>query len=556
MKQIERDKSKVHIWVGVVATILLLPLLAWEYSVGASLETVGSAPIFSPESGHYDFPILVVLRAAPADSTFYFTLDGSDPTENGIVYDAPIALREDGVYVLRAVWLSAENEWSQQSVATYIVGLQTSLPILSIIAEPDGLWSPESGIFANTNERGLEWERAAQLMFFEGDRSNAPQQPAFVSPAGIRIHGSASRGYPKNSLRIYFRTDYGNPRLNYPLYKGQVGGELETFDRLVLHGGGQDYAAPFPIISNWTLIRGTLAYELAGQLGVYTSQSRPALLFINGVSYGIYQIRTFSDEAYLLDRYHYEAQIFSISGDFGSSNAIFIDSNDGGTIPSNVVFEERPDNDPAARRDWLALIDFVEQNDLSNPAIYQQLEQQIDLDNFVDYAILQMYIGNTDWLRNNVKQFRPLRQAQEEPQDEPISSNQWKWILWDVDFGFGLAPWSNVEFNMLDWLYTTERPGFEEGSLLLRKLLETEQFRQRYLARMEELLEGALSAENVTQHFDQMAAEIRPDIHYETDLWTSSGSWEANVEQMRDFIQRRPQILRQHHEEWFGERAE
>ncbi len=510
-------------WLALIGVLALAPLLVWESRRSRPAQASSNVTLFEPASGHYDFPILLSLSSSGGQP--FFTLDGSDPTVDGTAYDGPIALGQDGVVVVRAASLSAENGWSDQTAATYIIGLETSLPVLSIIANPDDIWSNETGIFANSGGRGPEWEREAYLMFFEGERSATPKQLAFVSPAGVRIHGSASRAYPKPSLRFYFRSEYGNARLNYPLYEGQSKVELTNFDRLLLHGGSQDYAAPDPIISNWTLLRTALFYELAAEVEAYTTQSRPMLLFVNGRSYGIFQLRMLVDETFLLDRYGIDAEILSISGDLGSDNALFVPN-------ANL--------DSPLKQAWLGVLNFVETNDLNDPAVYAQLEQQVDLDNFIDYVILQMYAGNTDWLRNNVKQFRDK------------SSGQWSWVLWDLDYAFGLAPWSNVETDMLDWLYTTERPGFEQGSLLLRRLLETERFQQRYLVRLDELLDGVLSAETVLPQLDQMADELRPDITYETDVWTSSGDWEASVEEMRDFVVRRPAILRQHHEQMFG----
>jgi hypothetical protein len=364
-------------------------------------------------------------------------------------------------------------------------------------------------------------------MFFEGDRSDTPQKLAFTSPAGLRTHGSASRGYPKLSFRLYFRGDYGNPRLNYPLFAGQQNMSLDNFDRLILHSGAQDYATPLPDLrSNWTLLRAALFYELAAELGVYTAQSRPALLFLNGQAQGIYQIRTFPDETYLQDRYGVVAEdFFTISGDPGSPGALF----------EPVV------NAAFGKGAWIELLVFLEANDVREEAVYRELAGMVDVDNLIDYVILQFYAGNTDWLNNNVKLFRPA------------STQKWSWLVWDVDYSFGLAPWSDVDINMLEWLYTTDRPGFEQGSLLLRKLLENETFRARYLARLNLLLATTLAPDKVAGQVADMAAEMRADIGFETNLWTSSGDWEGSVAELQDFVMRRPDILRGHHEAWQAE---
>ena len=514
-----RRDIRLHLWLGAIACLLALPLLLGEHPGLGQQAIPAAAPVLAPPSGHYAHPIMVSASAAPEGSQLYYTLDGSDPQRAGRVYATPIGLTGPGVTVIRASYHHADGAWSDQATATYIVGLETHLPLLSLIADPADLADPERGLFTHPAGRGFAWERAVELMFFEGSRSDAPHELAFISPAGLRIHGSASRGYPKLSLRLNFRSAYGNPRLNYPLYAGQQDIMLESFDRLVVHSGSQDYATPMPDPrSNWTLLRAPLFYELAAEVGVYTTQSRPTLLFVNGRSYGIYQLRTMPDETFLLDRYGVAARdIFVIDGLSNSAEAWL-------TAPSARAFE--------------ALLVWAETQDVRDPAFYDQVSEKIDMEMFVDYVVLQMYAANTDWLRNNVRMFI---------HDEKLS-----WMIWDVDQAFGLAPWGNVETDMLLWLQTTDAPGFERGSLLLRMLLENERFQQHYLRRLDELLDTTLAGPKVARLLAELAAEMRPDIHYETDLWTSPGDWEASVAEMRDFVLRRPDIMREHHAAVFG----
>ena len=523
------EKGRIHILLAGAACLLFSLLLVSEFRANAQPSIISTTPLFTQPSGYYPHPILVAIDGTPPAATLYYTLDGSDPQQAGQPYEVPFPVHDNAV--VRASYQLADGSWSEQAYATYLVGqgesLPQSLPVLSIIGEPRGLWGAERGIFDSPFARGVDWERPIELMFFEGSRSEQAQQLVFTSPAGLRIHGSASRSYPKPSLRLYFRSRYGNARLAYPLYAGQQQMTLASFNRLILHSGSQDSATPIPDPrSNWTLLRAALLYELAAELGVPTAQSRPVLVLVNGRSYGIYQIRPFIDEIYLYDRYGFNAfDYFTISGDPGSPGAL-----------SEPVTADLP-----GKGAWIELLAFVEAHDVTDEAVYQQLEAMINMDNLIDYVILQMYIANTDWLRNNVKLFRSA------------ATGQWMWALWDVDDGFGLAPWNTVERDMVDWLYNSERRGLERGSLLLRRLFENETFRQRYLQRLDELLQTTLAADKVTTQLDAMAAEMRPDIHFETDLWTSSGDWEASVAEMHDFIKRRPELMRQHHQAFWGQ---
>ncbi|GHU40771.1 hypothetical protein FACS1894111_01960 [Clostridia bacterium] len=63
-------------------------------------------PIFDPIPGKYGDDITLTLKAEHG-TTLYYTLDGSDPTESGAVYETPILLEGQGVTTVK---VAAKNE--------------------------------------------------------------------------------------------------------------------------------------------------------------------------------------------------------------------------------------------------------------------------------------------------------------------------------------------------------------------------------------------------------------------------------------------------------------
>ena len=57
------------------------------------LKTAVDAPIFSKKPGFYDAGFDLTL-SAPAGTTIYYTLDGSDPTTDSQKYTGPIAISD------------------------------------------------------------------------------------------------------------------------------------------------------------------------------------------------------------------------------------------------------------------------------------------------------------------------------------------------------------------------------------------------------------------------------------------------------------------------------
>jgi hypothetical protein len=497
--------------------IILLTMLALAAIYAAEMvcqvpaqAASATTPTFSIPGGYYDRDILLEIDAPPSSSHVLFTVDGSVPTPaNGSIYWRPVHLGAPAVTVVRARAVFPDGRLGPVVGVSYFVGVQAVLPLMSLIVDPADLWDAEGGIYANPQERGAEWERPADVTYVDQDRTLG-----FQVPAGVRIHGHGTRGFPKMSFRLYFRQEYGVSRLEYPLFPGS---EVTAFKRLVLHNSGQDRPV-FPH-TNWTDLRNQLATDLALQLDGLAPRTRPVLLFINGELWGIYQLRERLDRFFLADHYGVEEADFLEAPDVRGQ--------------SDVVMGDR--------EDWDRLQRFLDTHDLADPASYAYVESQVDVANFIDYNILQIYASNDDWPHQNVHQFRPA-----------VPGGRWHWLFWDSDRGFAAQPVGRVDANIVaDLLERDDRYTGGRDKLLLRKLLGNPGFRERFLARAADLLNTTLAPPSVIERINALAAEVEPDIVYETSRWTVSSNWASNVEQLRAFARLRPDFVRQHMVESF-----
>jgi hypothetical protein len=487
---------------------------------------VGSAshlePVFSLPAGYYDHTIQLRI-SSPSSSNdeagdVIFTVDGTLPTfSTGTTYTHPIHLSAaaPAVTVIRARAVLADGTLGPVVSSSYFVGVSATLPMMSLIVDPEDLWDPENGIFARFHERGDAWERRVDITYVDRNRDSG-----FNVPGGIRVHGGGSRSFPKQSMRLYFRQEYGLSRLEYPVFADS---HVRSFKRLVLHASGQDCPNPRRgPFGNWTLMRNQLADDLTLELGGYASHNQPILLFINGEPWGVYTIRERLEARFLVDNY-------------GIDSADFIKAPE--VVPGEVIYS-------GDKEHWSHLLQFVETHDLADPANYAYLETQVDIANLVDYNILQIYAANPDWPHHNVHQFRPR-----------VQGGRWQWLLWDTDSGFGaypVFPYSRVDSDWVEHVLEYNHPKTEgRDLLLLRSLLGTPAFLERFLSRTADLLNTTLAPQSVIGHIDALAAELEPDIAYEMIRWPNSADWAANVEELRDFARRRPHFVRQHMVEWF-----
>ena len=259
-------------------------------------------PKVSVKAGFFDGPLKVKLTA-PDKSKLYYTLDGSLPTKDSRHYSKPLVIEETKVLRVRAFKNGLIP--SEILTRTFFIDQTHSLPVLSLITDPANLWDEYTGIYTegrypvqpNYFQTGKDWERPATLEFYEEDRTLG-----FAIDAGIRIHGGATRVFPKKSFRIYFRKRYGEEILDYSIFteKKFDKSELDAFHKLIIRNIGNDGYGSRP------RLRDPIMHALWGELGGVISAKRSIFLYLNGEPWGIYNIRELIDQHYLASNYNVE----------------------------------------------------------------------------------------------------------------------------------------------------------------------------------------------------------------------------------------------------------
>ncbi|MCK4394574.1 CotH kinase family protein, partial [Candidatus Bipolaricaulota bacterium] len=484
---------------------------------------IAEPPEPSTSSGFYEGPITVTLSAMPEEVAIYYTLDGSIPTEASPRYIDPLVI--DRTQVLRARVFAEGLIPSPIMTHTYLIDEEVHLPVLSLVTNPENLWDEEMGIYAegrfpvhpNYKQRGREWERPVWLEFFEEDGFLG-----FALDAGIRIHGGFSRELPKKSFRLHFRRRYGQEHINYPVFHGA---KLDVFRTLVVRNAGDDG------YGGMARLRDPLAHVLWAEEDGLTSAKRSVFVFLNGTPWGIYNLREHIDQDYLTSNY--------------------------GVKEADLLIGPRTIELGDAEK-WDATLSFFENYDLGSDKNLIRAESLIDIENFTDYEIFQIYTGNMDVLGPNYIRFRPRS-----------PDGKWRWIMWDIDTGFGDIDTSSefgtsnpASHNTLAWA-TRDGPRHDLGpdwddggytlwsALILRKLLENDEYRLYFINRFADLLNTTLHPENVIARIDALAAIIKTDIPQEMARWSnewegSPEEWLTNIEGLRDFARRRPHYVRHH----------
>lgn len=382
---------------------------------------------FSCDSGFYDDRITLKLEAREPGEILY-TLDGSAPVaenDHAIVYDAQqgIALEclpQEQVYTVKAAVHSEENKSAEIYTRTYVTGTNVQdryeIPVLSISGDPSSLFG-ETGLLTGENRfsRGREYEREAQATLF--DRQGVE---TFSQNCGLRIYGSGSRKKNQPSFRLYARSEYDdNKTFRHYFFDDDYNTDhvrISEYKRLILRNSGND--------NGYAYLRNELANRLSGEAGFPDVQhSSPVCVYINGEYFGVYWFINNYDDWYFEEKYgEYSGQMVVLEGQTAE------------------LYEPENEDETTEliRKEYNAFYEKASSMDLTVDANWDELNQTIDVENFLQYMALYNYVGTYDYMVNNFRAYR-YYSPENEYQSETVFDGRYRFLMFDLDRSLGFS---------------------------------------------------------------------------------------------------------------------
>lgn len=467
---------------------------------------------FSLEGGFYTQQITLEIQSENPDDTIYYTIDGKDPNENSSKYKNPLQLSFNTVVKARVLkYNSVPGLINSQS---YFFNTTHDLPLISIVTDPKNFFDFNTGIYMKGPNAESEfpyfganfwedWEVPVHIEMFE---PNGEQ--AFSLNAGAKIFGAYSRGSDQKSLTIHARKSYGDGPIEYKIFDEK---KLDEFSSIVLRNSGNDW--------NNTMFRDGLLTSLFAK-NVDRQAFRPAVVYINGDYWGIHNIREKINEHFVADNHN-------------------LDSDDINLVELNgqPVFGDEGH--------YVDMINYISSHTMTNQQSYEYIKTQMDVLNFINYEIGNIFIDNTDWPGNNVKYWR-----------HNSDTAVWRWIIYDTDFGFGIWEPNNVNNNTLEFALDPYGPGWPNPSwstLLLRKLIENTEFKSLFINSFADQLNTNLLPANVRARIDYHKNLIESEINAHMSRWGGSIQyWNQQVNALYTFANQRPNVIRNNIKSRFG----
>ncbi|MFT4546544.1 MAG: hypothetical protein ACI9MB_000487 [Verrucomicrobiales bacterium] len=391
---------------------------------------------FGTAHGFFHAPFLLELESDSDGATIRFTTDSGDPTlTNGQTYQRPVIVNR--TTVVRAAAFRGDEEPSEIITQTYLflddVVRQTgagfppdwgdlgtfgtepgnhppgphladyamdpdivdhpdyattilddmrAIPSLSVVLPRDDLFSAE--IIARDEEgeptettgiypfsKGFERAASVELLLPDGG-------DGFQINGSVEIQGATSTDRWKTaklSMRLKFKAPYGPSELDYPLFGDDASDNVNT---VILDSTNQQ-SWTHPVTSQQLraqYVRDQFVGDLQNAMGGIAPHGRYAHLYLDGLYWGVYWMHEFVEEAFAV-------------------------AYRGGKKSEFDIMRHRSDNAIAGNDDDYNAMVAAASGDLSSPAALATMESYLDLDQFIDYILVNFYAGNADWAFQN-----------------------------------------------------------------------------------------------------------------------------------------------------------
>jgi len=391
---------------------------------------------FSHERGFYEQTFYLTLATETEDAIIYYTLDGTDPYDiagdgrfpRGTIYTGPVYISKTTAVKAIATktgWMPTDIKtqtyifvedvirqsptgqapgpgWPTGSVngQTINYGMDPdivndrrykdlmddallAIPSISLVTDLENLFDSSTGIYVNARRLGRTWERPVSVELINPDGSEG-----FHIDAGLRIRGGYSRNTsnPKHAFRLFFRAEYGQTKLRFPLFEDEGVSEFDNVDLRT----AQNYSWSYDNSDKNTMVREVFSRDVQRDMGQPYTRSRYYHLYLNGQYWGIFQTQERSEASYAESYLGGGKDDFDVVKTTGGNPNYTIEATDG-TLD-------------AYRRLWQAAtegfytneayykVQGMNPNGTRNPA-YERL---LDVDNLIDYMLCTFYVGDCD----------------------------------------------------------------------------------------------------------------------------------------------------------------
>ena len=481
--------------------------------VSLSIFTSAQNLVFSHKAGFYDNPFY--LKVNSTNSTILYSFENNINKKSNVFKDSILIDKTTTISfgVLRGGILEKIES------KTFLIDFKTKFKVVSISIDDNFLFDFNTGIYVKgprawldtvaKHYRNTNWERKWEKEHFI-EVFNEDGERIISNNAGLRIFGGMTKYYPEKSLRVIFRNIYDSTVTHADLFDSGS----KKYKQFILRHSGNDYRN--------TRFKDAFLTSLAQESDLDVQKSSPCHLFVNSEYWGVYNIRE-------------------------KINKYYIDNNYSCGINGVDILQGYKTVDEGSSEDYQDLLNFLKKNSLSDQKNYQYIKQKMDVRNFINFWIHQIFYANHD-VRGNIRFWK-----------SDSLDNKFRWIVYDTDLGFGPNRVNRdllkdfTSSRMTDWY----NPNW--ATFLLRNLLESNEFKKDFILQSSYIFSTTLSTKNINKRIDEFFSIYNSEMQYHFNerrrFQSYQGSykkWLSSVNDLRYFAEKRDENSYRHLEKKFG----
>lgn len=458
-------------------------------------------PNFSIEGGWFDSPQYVTIQSNEQSAKIFYTVDGSEPTEFSSEYNTEIIEINENT-VLRAIAFKDNYLPSNVHTKSFFINDSSYLPVISISANPEELNNSDSNglfdaIFSNKRIK-------SNIEYFDSSKN-----VLFDSPLEMRLVGhGAARGWGQPSMRFDSRGVLGSKSIHTKFFGEN---SLPEYKTIKLRNSSGDWTHTFCR----DVFVSMLSKKMPSQI---ISHYQPVLSFINGEFFGLYNLREHTNESYISAKYGIPKDSVNILRNFEEVTA--------GSAGSFFFF-----------------VDEFMKSESNIPQTREFIEQNLDIDNILDYTVISLFVSNFDWPYNNIIQWK-----------SNVYDGKWRFISNDFDWSYAwdnyvTHPENDCIFRFFD---KKDEPEYL-FSKIISKILEDNYYRNIFLNKAADMINSIFREDNLVTLLDSVLSIIKPVKDRQQALRSDCMIYfDGSYNIMLDFAQRRHSYFCEHLVEQFS----
>lgn len=204
-------------------------------------------------------------------------------------------------------------------------------------------------------------------------------------------------------------------------------------------------------------------------------------------------------------------------------------------------------------KEYEKIVEFANNNDLSQEINYSQVCDKIDIGSYIDYMCFEIYVANCDSIANNVA----IWKSRKVDPGNPYADGKWRWLLYDTDDSAGMVTGRtepNVD-SFIEGQWTTS----PMEDKLFSALLYNDQFRKQFGATFIEMSDNSFAfsrvnndLNNISQHYKKQVVlsqrrfrgpQMIKDYHEDYDGTYDEQDFDREVNVIRSFYRNRKRYI-------------